>query len=53
MPVTTDGFITNLPQVEEIIFTNPLISEYKKIRKSLSDDEAGLELKNSGKGIIA
>jgi hypothetical protein len=51
--VTTDGFITNLADVESRLAQNYLMSEYKKIRKQLSDDETGLELKHSGKGILA
>jgi hypothetical protein len=51
--VTTDGFITNLADLEQQIDGNYLLSEFKKIRKDLSDDNSALELKSYGKGIIA
>jgi hypothetical protein len=51
--VTTDGFITNLIDIESRIQSNYLLSEFKKIRKVLSEDDTGLELKHSGKGLLA
>ena len=51
--VTTDGFITNLCNLEQRIEGSYLLSEYKKIRVVLSNDNTGLELKNEGKGILA
>ena len=51
--VTTDGFITNIPNLESRISENYLLTEYKKVRKFLSDDDSSLELKNEGRGIIA
>ena len=51
--VTTDGFITNVSDLDSKISNNYLFSEYKKIRKILSEDTYGLELKHQGKGIIA
>jgi hypothetical protein len=64
--VTTDGFITNMPELEERIIqeqeklmkSNPearvfsLLNEYRKIRKILSGNSNGLELKTHVKGII-
>lgn len=51
--VTTDGFITNLSDLERKISENYLFSMYKKIRFQLSEDDTGLELKSNGRGIIA
>ena len=51
--VTTDGFITNLDNLEQQISDNFLFQEFKKIRHLLSGDYSGLELKSQGKGIIA
>jgi hypothetical protein len=51
--VTTDGFITNLSNLEGRISEKLLFSEFKKIRKILSDDDTGMELKNHGRGILA
>ena len=51
--VTTDGFITNVHSLEKKVSEKYLMSEYKKIRLDLSGDNSGLELKHSGKGIIA
>lgn len=50
--VTTDGFITNISDLEEKISKNFLFAEYKKIRQSLAGDDTGLELKSKGVGII-
>jgi hypothetical protein len=51
--VTTDGFITNLPNLEDRLKEKYLFTEFKNIRHLLTDDNTGLELKNDGKGIIA
>jgi len=51
--VTTDGFITNLDDVEDRISHNYLVTEYKKIREILSENDTGLELKHSGRGLLA
>jgi len=51
--VTTDGFITNIENLEERISNQFLLSEYKKIRYELSNDNTALELKSKGLGIIA
>jgi hypothetical protein len=61
--VTTDGFITNLPDLETKLFNlkpecTPLLTLFKDLRKDLSEDPStntALELKNSveGKGIIS
>jgi hypothetical protein len=51
--VTTDGFITNISDLESKISDNYLISEYKRIRSELSGDSTGLELKSCGYGVMA
>ena len=52
--VTTDGFITNLKDLETYLTDeNFLFSEFKNIRLQLSGDSTGLELKHSGKGIVS
>jgi hypothetical protein len=51
--VTTDGYITNLDQLEEKISGKFLFSEFKKIRMLLSNNNTGLELKKEGLGIWA
>jgi len=51
--VTTDGFITDVRDLESKISGRYLIGEYKKLRIQLSGNDCGLEVKNSGKGIIA
>jgi hypothetical protein len=51
--VTTDGFITNLDELENNLAGNYLLGEFKKIRLNLSGDSTSLELKAKGKGIIS
>jgi hypothetical protein len=56
--VTTDGFITDIEDLENKIINlkgrgKTLIGEYKKMRKDLLNDDAALEVKKSGKGIIS
>jgi hypothetical protein len=51
--VTTDGFITNTGGLEDKLANQFLFNEFKKRRCVLSDDDTGLELKGSGKGILA
>jgi DNA polymerase elongation subunit (family B) len=50
--VTTDGFITNLENLESLIECNFLLKEFKSIRFNLSNDNSGLELKSFGKGVF-
>jgi hypothetical protein len=65
--VTTDGFITDIPNLEEILcadfvsnsksdsgsFKPTLLKHFKKIRNQLSGDSNSLEIKTEGKGIIS
>ena len=51
--VTTDGFITNVKDLESKISDKYLFTEFKKIRMGLSENGEGLEVKSSGRGIIA
>lgn len=51
--VTTDGFITNLAELENKISSNYLFLQFKKIRIILAGENKGLEIKSEGKGIIA
>ena len=54
--VTTDGFITNLENLEDLIIDKGnsfVFKEYKKMRESLSGNDRGLETKNEGIGIIS
>jgi hypothetical protein len=51
--VTTDGFITNINDLESKLKDNFLLTEFKKLREELSDNDIGLEIKNYGKGIIS
>ena len=50
---TTDGFVTDMKDLEGKLSEYLLFAEYKKIRMHLSGDNTGLELKSSGVGIIA
>lgn len=49
--VTTDGFITTVKDLEQIL-TGYLLRSYQKIRDELSGDPTSLELKTSGKGVM-
>ena len=51
--VTTDGFITDIRDLEEKLTGCYLLEEYQKIRETLASDKTSLELKNQGKGILA
>jgi hypothetical protein len=56
--VTTDGFITDIENLEELIINKTqdkfsLFKEFKKMRKTMSGNDIGLELKHEGKGIIS
>jgi hypothetical protein len=56
--VTTDGFITNIKDLELKLSKlkpslTPLFNKYQEIRKVLSENSTSLELKNSGIGIIS
>ena len=52
MSVTTDGFITDLDNLESKIDSNILLKEFKMIRNNLSNNDCGLETKSYGKGIL-
>jgi hypothetical protein len=56
--VTTDGFLTNLPNLEEKLLQlpsdeTPLFQLYRDLRLDLCGDPSALEIKHSGKGIIS
>ena len=57
--VTTDGFITNIKNLEEKLLSLPekeipLLKKYRLLRQSMgSDNYEALELKNGGVGIIS
>jgi hypothetical protein len=57
--VTTDGFITNIENLEDKIMSkiNPkdfsLLKEFSRLREELSGNPEALELKRSGQGIIS
>lgn len=51
--VTTDGFITDIKDLEDSLKDNLLMSEYRKIREDLSGEVEGLEVKREGKGLIS
>ena len=56
--VTTDGFITDLPNLESKLLSLkekeiPLFLQYRKLRLELSGKAESLEIKHSGKGIIS
>lgn len=58
MSVTTDGFITDLPDLEDKLLnlplvTRPLFTKYRQLREGLCGLERGLELKSDGVGIIS
>jgi len=57
--VTTDGFVTNIENLEEKIITSAdfdpntsLLQIYRNIRQKLSNDPSALEIKTNVKGII-
>lgn len=55
---TTDGFITNIPDLEDSILENKslnsyLLKSYRNIRKELNGVEIGLELKHTGENILS
>lgn len=61
--VTTDGFITNIFDLEELLLNTPLpgidlesdnflLKIYRKLREGLSGDPTALEIKTEGKGLI-
>jgi hypothetical protein len=57
--VTTDGFVTDIPDLENAIISSPafdpttsLLQKYRDIRTKLSGDPSALEVKTSVKGII-
>jgi hypothetical protein len=51
--VTTDGFITDIVDLESKISDSYLLSKYKVIRNDLSGNDQGLELKSAGVGVMA
>ena len=56
--VTTDGFITNIQDLENKILTLPredtnLLRKYRALRLELSGSSEGLEIKSEGKGILS
>lgn len=53
MSVTTDGFITDIENLESKIEGSYLLSKYKVIRNDLSGNDQGLELKSEGVGVMA
>lgn len=57
MSVTTDGFITDLVSLEELLLKQPeqcyLLRSYRNLRKQLSDSPNALEIKNEGSGIVS
>ena len=53
MSVTTDGFITNIPALENVLNFGYLLTEFKKMRINISDNDSALELKNKGKGMVS
>jgi hypothetical protein len=51
--VTTDGFITDVVDLELKMAGSYLLSNYKVIRNDLSGNDQGLELKSEGIGVMA
>jgi len=58
--VTTDGFLTNIEGLEELIINNPickdnniLLTKFKELRNKLSGDSTSLELKQISEGIAS
>lgn len=51
--VTTDGFITDIVDLEEKLKDNVLYQEFSKLRILLSNNPTVLELKNESKGVMA
>ena len=51
--ITTDGFITDVTDLEPKIKEGFLLNEYREIRGELSGDKQALELKSSGYGVMA
>ena len=51
--VTTDGFITDLSSIEPTVSDFSLYNQYCKIRKELSGNPEGLELKTSVTKIVS
>lgn len=61
--VTTDGFITDVSDLESLILNLPqkseeslkmsLLKEYRKIRELLSGEPLSLELKHQGVGLMS
>lgn len=51
--VTTDGFITDIPDLESKLNEGFLINQFRKLRKMLSGDATAYELKSSGPGLLS
>ena len=58
--VTTDGFLTNIENLEDLIINNPicknnniLLTNFRQIRFNLAGDYTGLELKQISEGIAS
>lgn len=51
--VTTDGFITDIPDLESKLQDGFLISQFQKLRKILSGESTAYELKSSGLGVLS
>lgn len=51
--VTTDGFITDIPDLESKLQDGFLISQFQGLRKILSGESAAYELKSSGLGVLS
>jgi hypothetical protein len=56
--VTTDGFITNVENLETKLLELPmsetfLLRKYRDLRTDLSGVSDGLEIKSGGKGVIS
>jgi len=54
LSATTDGFVCNIDDLENVIMRNPkldksLLTEYRKLRRFLSNDFTALELKDESK----
>lgn len=51
--VTTDGFITDIPDLESKLEGRYLISSFSKLRDILSGDKMVYELKSFGAGVLS
>jgi hypothetical protein len=51
--VTTDGFITNIENLEFKLSSKFFLTEYQRIRGELSGDCTSLDVKSRGRGVMA